>query len=85
MTFNLFSIDSQITFDSNYIAQLSNYFEDIYERKNLDYIILKAGKDFSSLLNMSALFISRINYVVMPEEINNQKIKELFKKKISIS
>ena len=55
---------------------LSDYFEDIYERKNLDYIILKAGKDFSSLLNMSALFISRINYVVMPEEINNQKIKD---------
>lgn len=81
MAFQLKSINSNLIFEKSDILQLTEYFEDYAHKNNLDFFIVKAGYDIYSLLNMTALFISNISYSVMPEDIDNNKIKNLFNSK----
>ena len=70
---------------NHFLEKLSSQLERFYHKNNLDFLVIKGGQEYYSFVYMTALFISNINYAVLPEDLDDERIERLFNpKKIAI-
>lgn len=81
MVFEIKSFDDDNKYSKNYINSLSEYYKNLSSTEKLDFIVIRASKDTISLVNITALLISDINFAVLSEEMEKNKIKHLFANK----
>ena len=62
MVFKIKSLDDDNIYSKNYINSLCEYYEKLSLREKLDCIVIRASKDTISLVNITALFISNVNW-----------------------
>ena len=72
MVFQIESFDNNVTYKKSFIYKLGIYYEEIFRQQKLDFILIKAGKDTNSLINITALFISEVDFAVLNPQ-QNQK------------